>query len=130
MASGTRHNAGGGGRSNGRCDAGSNLPHRNMITLNWDASPSGAAVLGTASILSALAPLLTVLRFHCVGLESWAAVDAAHIQAIAGIMPGLELLSFHTCHVTSKAWLQMQTLSACSQRAPQVSAPKTYPISP
>ena len=86
---------------------------RDTITLNWDALPGEAAGLGTAGVLSELAPLLSVLRFVGVSLEHWA-VDAAHIQAIAGIMPFIKLLNFHTCRVTSEAWMGMHNLSACS----------------
>ena len=87
---------------------------RDTITLNWDALPVDAAGLGTAGVLLALAPLLSVLRFEEVSLEHWI-VDAAHVQAIAGIMPFIKLLNFHTCRVTSEAWMGMHTLSACSR---------------
>ena len=87
---------------------------RGIISLNWDALPGDAAGPGTAGLLWALAPLLSVLRFDGVSLEHWA-VDAAHIQAIAGIMPFIKLLDFHTCRVTNEAWMGMHTLSACSR---------------
>ena len=86
---------------------------RDTFTLNWDALPGGAAGLGTAGVLLALAPLLPALRCEGISLEHWA-VDAAHIKAIAGVMPSVKLLNFHTCHVTSEAWMGMHALSACS----------------